>query len=108
MPTSREIRARLAAEIHRHTTRTPLNYCLDCNMLIDAGTPSNVEAPDVRPPQGGDLAICIQCAHVMIYADDLTVRDLTDEEVVEVASDPDMVEAVNKIAEFNKREHGVG
>jgi hypothetical protein len=90
-------------EIEAKTTRTPLSHCLDCGMTVTAGTPSVVDRPDYRPPQPGDLAICIRCTHVMAYGDDLRVRALTDAEIVNVAGDPDMVEAVNKIAEFNKR-----
>lgn len=89
-------------EILEHTTRTPLSHCLDCGMIVTAGTPSDVNAPDYRPPQPGDLAICINCAHVMAYGDDLRVRALTDQEMIEVAGDADMVEAVNKIAAYNR------
>lgn len=89
-------------DIDKHTTRTPLSHCLDCGMIVSAGAPSDINAPDYRPPQPGDLAICIECAHVMAYDEDLKVRALTDDEVVEVAGDPDMVEAVNKIAAYNR------
>lgn len=82
------------------TTRTPLNHCLDCGHAIDAST--DASAPNNSTPGPGDLAICLHCAHVMIYADDLTVRAPTDAEVVEIAGDPDMVRAVNAIARFNK------
>ena len=88
-------------------TRTPLNYCLDCEMLIDSGAPTP-DAPDDSTPTPGDIAICLHCAHVMIYADDLTVREPTNDEVVEIAGDPDMVRAVNAIVEFNKREQRHG
>jgi hypothetical protein len=84
------------------TTRTPLNHCLDCGSAIDAGTPADPNDPSIPSP--GDIAICLHCAHVMLYADDLTVRALTDAEVVEVAGDPDMVRAVNAIAKLNKAE----
>jgi hypothetical protein len=87
--------------------RTPLSYCLDCQMLITAGS-DVTENDNPRPPRPGDLAICLHCAHVMAYADDLTVRALTDAEAVEVAGDPDMVRAVNMIAAYNKREQSNG
>ena len=83
------------------TTRTPLNHCLDCGHAIDASMPTP-DHPNNSTPGPGDLAICLHCAHVMIYADDLTVRAPTDVEVVEIAGDPDMVRAVNAIAQFNK------
>ena len=84
------------------TTRTPLNHCLDCGYQIDSGSPAGGALHDVRPPREGDLAICLNCAHVMAYANDLTMRPLTGDEVVEIAGDPDMVRAVNAIVQFNK------
>lgn len=84
--------------------RTPLNACLDCGRKVDSGT-DVTESDNPRPPRPGDIAICLHCAHVMIYAGDLTVRAPTDAEVIEIAGDPDMVRAVNAIVAFNKREH---
>jgi len=84
-------------------TRTPLNHCLDCRAPISAGAPTP-DFPDASTPRPGDVAICLNCAHIMAYADDLTVRALTDAEVIEVAGDPELVRAVNAIAALNKRE----
>lgn len=88
------------------TTRTPPSHCLDCGYAINAGSPT----PDFpnASPEPGDVAICLKCAHLMVYADDLTVRALTGDEVVEVAGDPEIVRAVNAIAELNKRERQHG
>lgn len=85
------------------TTRTPSSACLDCGALITAGTDVNTHEA-YRPPQAGDIAICLGCAHIMLYADDLTVRALTDAEMIEIAGDPDVVRAVNSIAQLNKQE----
>jgi hypothetical protein len=35
-------------------------------------------------PQPGDIALCINCCHVMAYADDMTLRDLTEMEIAEL------------------------
>jgi hypothetical protein len=85
-------------------TRTPVNACLDCGRKINAGAPTP-DAPDASTPNPGDLAICLHCAHVMVYAQNLTVRAPTDAELVEIAGNPNMVRAVNMIVAFNKREH---
>jgi len=42
---------------------------------------------DVRPGPG-DITVCIMCGHVMGFCSDLTLRDLTSEEQVQVAGDP--------------------
>ena len=88
-------------------TRTPVNACLDCGRKISAGAPTP-DMPDASTPNPGDLAICLHCAHVMVYAQDLTVRAPTDAEMVEIAGNPDMVRAVNMIVAFNKREQQHG
>ena len=100
--------ARAKRAVKEQTTRTPLNHCLDCGMVVSAGTPTDPNRADYRPPRPGDVAICLHCAHIMAYANDLMVRALTDDEMVEIAGDPDIVRAVNAIADLNKREHGVG
>jgi hypothetical protein len=78
------------------TTCTPLNACLNCGYEMDAATATN-PAYEMEPPKPGDIAICLKCAHIHAFADDLTVRELTDAEVVEVAGNPDMVRAVEAI-----------
>ena len=83
------------------TTRTKENACLNCGHSITAGAP--VERGD-RPPVPGDIAICLYCAHVHIYADGLALREPNDDEMVEIAGDPDMVKAVNAIGELWRRE----
>jgi hypothetical protein len=80
-------------------TRTPLNNCMNCGKLIDSGASID---PGERSPQPGDIAICLDCAHIHIYTDDLTIRNPTDDEVVEIAGDPDIIRAVNMIA-YGKR-----
>ena len=80
-------------------TRTPVNRCLNCRKKINAASPVD---PHARPPEPGDIAICLDCAHVQIYADDMTVREPTDAEIVEIAGDPEMVQAVEMIGEYNR------
>jgi hypothetical protein len=42
-------------------------------------------------PLSGDLTICFYCGHLMAFADDLTLRALTDTEIIEAAGDPDLI-----------------
>jgi hypothetical protein len=47
-------------------------------------------------PKPGDVCVCLDCGHVMAFADDLTLRNLTDEEIVEFAGRPEII-SFNKV-----------
>jgi len=83
-----------AAGSKRDITRTKLNSCLNCGKAIDAAAPVEIGA---RPPQPGDIAICLGCAHIHIYADDLTLRQPRDDEMVEIAGDQDILKAMTDL-----------
>jgi hypothetical protein len=88
-------------EWRRTVTRTPKNKCLACGYVIDAAS-STPDYPDNPPPSPGDIALCLNCAHLHLFADDLTLRELTDAEMVEVAGDPEMLHAVEAIGRANR------
>jgi hypothetical protein len=83
---------------HHHT---PLNHCINCGKPIDSAS-ATPDFPDV-PPSPGDVAICLDCVHVHIYADDLTLRNPTEAELVDIAGDPEIVRAVNQLGMFNRQ-----
>lgn len=86
-------------------TRFKPGRCLDCGKLIDSASRSDSRLPDARPGPG-DIGICFGCGHVMIYADDEgTLRAPTDEELVDIAGDQEMVETQNRLAAFRKMNH---
>jgi hypothetical protein len=64
--------------------------CLDCGMLFDSATGGS---PGVRvQPKPGDIAVCLHCGHLMAYGDRKgTVRPLTDEEMLDIAGDPEII-----------------
>jgi hypothetical protein len=49
--------------------------------------------PGTRP-KPGDVGICWRCAGPAVFLDDLTMRRATDAEMEEMATDPQVVEAV--------------
>jgi len=61
----------------------PRSLCLHCGKPLDGATSVNVDAP----PDPGDVVVCLFCGHIMAFADDLTLRPLTDAEANEVAGD---------------------
>lgn len=78
------------------TQRLRVNYCLNCGKKIDSATNTKPgELIDVHP---GALAICISCHHIMAYADDLSFREITDEEIVDIAGRPELVIPMNALA----------
>ncbi len=64
--------------------------CVNCGRLNDMAT--NVTADEL--PTEGDATICFHCGHLMVFNADLSLRDLTDDEIMKWAGHPDLV-AVN-------------
>ena len=88
----------MGSDVHR----IPESACLGCGYKIDASG-----SPDGRPtkgPQPGNLSICLRCGAVMAYAEDLSLRPLTDDEVREISQDDD---AMRDIAHITKGIHFV-
>lgn len=63
------------------TVLTPEAHYLNCRTLVDAATPIDMRGK----PKSGDITVCLYCGHVMAFADDLRMRELTSEEMHEVA-----------------------
>lgn len=73
---------------HNHTF-IPEFRCLKCNYRMDCTT----EAFGEGMPKAGDLSMCMMCGYLMVFNEDLTVRELTPEERVRVKSDPNVIRA---------------
>lgn len=70
--------AELAREIERdHTVRTPLTRCENCGHSLNAATDTEA-LPSV--PAEGDISICIECMAVSVFRADLSLRQITDRE----------------------------
>lgn len=88
--------------IYASTTRHTESPCLNCGKRIDAASVFGVGEDAVRPPGEGDITICLHCRHVMAYTADLTLRALTDEEVVDIAGDPRLVSSIELMGAYAK------
>jgi hypothetical protein len=76
--------------------------CLKCGENNDVATGVvNKQARNTLKPKPGDVMLCFTCAHVMMFADDLSFRELTPEELKHAAADPRLQTA--KAAIFNMR-----
>lgn len=56
--------------------KTPLNLCAVCNHELDGATQVGGE----NKPNPGDVSICVRCANVAVFDDDLKLRQPTAEE----------------------------
>ena len=76
----------------------PACACLCCGKMLDRAD-SMVHD---NAPKPGDFSLCLECGHLMAFADDLTLRKLTDAEMVEVAGHRGLIAAQQVRAEFLK------
>lgn len=69
-------------------TKLPESACLDCGKQLNGAT-----AVDNRQrPKPGNISLCLYCGHIMAFDDALRLRNLTDEEMIEIAGDPRIVD----------------
>jgi len=69
-----------------HATRLKEFRCKTCGYLMDACSPSE---QGVNPPEVGDYAFCMNCAAVLLFNSDMSLRHATEEDLI--AEDPDFV-----------------
>lgn len=61
------------------SVRVPMSECLGCGKRMDGAT-----GVDHRSrPKPGHITICIGCGHLMAFAEDMRLRNLTDAEMYE-------------------------
>ena len=70
------------------STTIPESKCVQCGYVVEQA--SHIQGDRVAP-EPDDLSICLKCAHVTKYGDDLGLVELTQEEVVEISLDSDFV-----------------
>lgn len=75
-----------------------VSRCLNCGRALDAASSMTTK----QKPRPGDVTICIDCGHIMAFADDLSMRALTDTEMIAVAGDRDIVMTQRALAELRK------
>lgn len=80
------------------TTLHVQSFCLKCKHPMRAATGPGKPAP-------GDVSICAQCGNVAAFAEDLSIRALTDDEAESWARDPEIQRAAEKIRRRNARQN---
>lgn len=72
-------------EISEQKHRLPESWCT-CGHLLSGAR--GVDYDDM--PEPGHLSVCMYCGALRMYDDDLSLRELTREELAEVMSDQEM------------------
>jgi hypothetical protein len=83
----------------RDNYRVPGSKCLNCGEDLTGAAPVG----GGRGPQPGDISMCFDCGHIQAFGDNLVLRQLTSEEVVEIAGDPQVIFASKMIGEYRER-----
>ena len=70
--------------------KVPPSPCLGCGKIVDmaAGMPWGP-----RPPRPGDYSMCLKCGHLMVFAEDMTLRNPTGKEMIDMAGEIDIFRA---------------
>jgi len=77
----------------------PPVMCPSCGKHLDAASSPD---DDVKPSVG-DISVCIYCSHICVFGDDMVLRNPTDEEMLQIAGDKQVIAVVNVTADFRKR-----
>ena len=59
------------------------NYCTACGAECDGATCTDLKSA----PSPGDVTVCAYCGHIMVFGDNLKLRDPTADECKEIAGD---------------------
>ena len=78
------VKARMSAPDHRLKP----SACLGCGKVLDAAQVT--DGVDVKPHPGA-VSICFDCGYIQVFADDMSFRQLTDDELYDIAGDPEIV-----------------
>ena len=67
----------------------PPSACTNCGRVLDCATGvAHDHEEDPVPGRRECFTVCASCGHVMMFDDDMRLRDLTADEAVDVAGDP--------------------
>lgn len=77
-------------------SRTGNNHCLRCRELIDA-------ARGEGRPKPGDFSVCFYCAKLAVFADDMSLREPTAEEIRIAQKDPNIAGVIKSVKAFIRR-----
>lgn len=80
------------------------DHCVNCHKELDAA--SGVGHKEM--PEEGSVTVCYYCGHIMGFDANKKLRELTDEEMIEVAGHPTVLAVINAIGEARKENEKAG
>lgn len=78
----------------------PEDYCPNCGHRLNR---TSVPGPDDPVPQAGDVTVCLYCSHLMVFAEDMSLRAPNDAELIELAGRPDILRVMQFVREFQEK-----
>ena len=64
--------------------KTKLNHCPNCNTKLNGA--KDVNGTD-NPPKPDDYSLCIKCVTILQFTEDLSLRQVSDEEMKKLPAD---------------------
>ena len=79
--------------------------CTNCGYRVDSGTQVRDSTKDpIAVPMPGSITICLNCSHIMVYGDDMQLRNPEGREFYELAGDPRIIRA-QKVLQRMRQEY---
>ena len=75
------------------TRKAKPTRCLHCHALLDRATGES-------QPQPGDLSVCITCGNLMIFTEDMSLREPTAQELRAVMANEEIADLINSVRSF--------
>lgn len=70
-----------------HAVVVPESNCSHCHKKLDRVTDPLYD----QVPTPGAITICMTCGHVMAFAEDMRLRELTEQEMMDIAGHKDIL-----------------
>ena len=77
-------------------THLPECRCLNCDEKLNT-------VSGLSRPSPGDLNVCFRCGAVMMFADDLTVRPMSKQEVDALTADSETLSMIGRYIQYFRR-----
>jgi hypothetical protein len=78
--------------------RVPMSRCTNCGEENDGALGIGVD----KSPRPGDYSLCIECGHLMVFDEQLKVRDPTSAELDAIAGNENLVKASNALHKLHE------